>query len=308
MGIDDFLRQAAAAPPPRLVACGRTLHGVLCWNIDDACNYRCSYCTQRRNPDRSGVLHDFAAALAELDRLPGRWEIKLSGGEPFVQPRLVELAAGLVAQGHVLSVQTNFSAPDGLLAEFLAATRGSLHLLSASLHLDYATPEELLDRYRRLVRPYEQYGLRFHVTSVATPRRLAELHGRVAPLLAAAGVVFKVQPEKDHGVVRAYSEPERAMLLQLGGHNLTGEVAPCYRGRLCHAGSRYLVIKSGGAAFRCYAASRSGGRYARLGSLEKGLRLIAGPRLCPYAQCVCTVPIHRGMIEGVRPEGAEPGD
>lgn len=283
---------------PRLTVLGRSLRGVLSWNVHDACNYRCSYCTQRFAPDRSFVLQDVEQALRGLAGLSGAWEIKLSGGEPMLVPRLPELAAALVGRGHVLSIQTNFSASDRMLQDFLAATRGALHTFSASLHLDQAAPEQLVERYRRLVQPYEQHGLRFHVTSVATAARLPELHGRIAPFLRAAGITFKVQPEKDHGVVRPYSAAERTLLLQLGGHNLTGQIAPCFTGRLCHAGFRYLVIKSDGRAFRCYAASRSGGRHARLGSLQQGLVLLGGPRLCPYPYCVCTVPIQRGMIEG----------
>ncbi|MDY0060381.1 MAG: radical SAM protein [Myxococcota bacterium] len=307
MSLTAYLADAGQTPPS-LQALGRALHGVVSWNLNDACNYRCSYCTQRFQKDRSRQLGDPARALHQLGTLPGAWEIKLSGGEPFVQPGLVELVASLVAQGHLISVQTNFSAPDALLERFFAATRGALHLFSASLHLEHTTPEAFAERYQRLIQPWEAAGVRFHVTSVAVPARLPELHDRIAPYFRERGIVFKVQPEKVHGVVRKYTAAEERLLLDLGGHNLTRQIAPNYQGRLCWAGSRYLVIKSSGTAWRCYAASRVGGRHAHLGDLHAGLVLLTGPRLCPYVHCCCTVPIQRGMIDGVPPGRDGGGD
>ncbi|MCA9524525.1 MAG: hypothetical protein KC609_26340, partial [Myxococcales bacterium] len=96
-----------------------------------------------------------------------------------------------------------------------------------------------------------------------------------------------------------YDAHDRELLLALGGHNLTGEIAPNFQGRLCAAGSRYLVIKSSGRAYRCYPASRHGGRYAELGSFVEGIQLLDQAQPCPYRYCNCTVPIHRGMIDGV---------
>ena len=49
-------------------------------------------------------------------------------------------------------------------------------------------------------------------------------------------------------------------------------------------------------------------RHARLGDLDAGLALLPGPRLCPYVHCCCTVPIQRGMIDGVPPGRDGGGD
>ncbi len=283
--------------PP--LALGAPLDGVASWNMNDTCNYRCSYCTQRFMPQRSFRIEDVGPVVAGFEALAGRWEIKLSGGEPFRQPHLSDIVAGLVALGHLVSVQTNFSASDGELVAFLEAAGSSLHLFSASLHLDYDTAEAFVARYRRVVAPRLPAGARFHVTSVGTPGRLAELRDVVGPTLAAAGVALKVQPEKVRGHVRAYEDDEEATLLALGGHNQTGRIAHDFQGRLCHAGARYVVIKSDGQVWRCYPGSRYGGRYARLGTLTGGFTLVDGPRPCPYTYCNCTVPIDRGMVMGV---------
>jgi len=303
MGELERVVARVAASPPEPVVLGRRLYGVVSWNMNDTCNYRCSYCTQRFMPDRSGHLTaaEIDAHVAAFRDLPGAWEIKLSGGEPFQQPGLVEIVTELVRAGHVVSVQTNFSAPERRLVAFLEATRGALHVFAASLHLEYASAADFIARYA-IVRPFvEAHGVSFCVTSVATPGRLLELRDHVAPAFEEAGIRFKVQPEKVHGVMRAYTEDERGILLGLGGHNGLGTIAAEFQGRLCWAGSRYLVVKSSGRAFRCYPAARHGGRHALRGSIADGFALDAGPRPCPYPHCHCTVPIERGMIQGVDP-------
>jgi organic radical activating enzyme len=306
---DDPMRRfrEASAPPP-LTLLGRSVHGVISWNINDTCNYRCSYCTQRFMPWRGKILKGDAEVdhyLSAFAGLPGgTWEVKLSGGEPFAQPGLEAIAGGLVRLGHLVSIQTNFSAPERRIRAFLEATEGALHVFSASLHLEYATVDAFLERYRWVEPWVRTHGVRFNVTSVATPARLAQLRDEIAPRFRDAGISFKVQPEKQRGYVRDYSPDELAMLTELGGHNRLGEIAHDFQGRLCWAGARYVVIKSTGEAYRCYAASRVGGVFARCGSVAEGLRLEERPRPCPYTYCNCSVPIERGMIEGV-PRRAE---
>lgn len=304
MAIDDWIQSRIASAKDRLdpsLVLGRAITGVISWNMNDTCNYRCSYCTQRTMADRTGTLDQtqLDRILHSFAQLPGVWEFKLSGGEPFRQPGLIEIVQGLFKQGHCLSIQTNFSARRELIEAFLEATKGSLNLFSASLHLEYDTAESFVERYA-WIQPYESFGVRFHVTCVAVPSRLLQIRDQIAPFFREHGIVFKIQPEKVNGYVRDYSPAERTILLELGGHNQTGKIANDFQGRLCHAGSRYIVIKSSGKAYRCYPAARIGGRFAECGSLNEGLTLLDGPKICPYAYCNCTVPIQRGMIEGYR--------
>lgn len=268
------------------------LEGVLSWNMNTACNYRCSYCTQRFLEDRQRWSRDVDAFVAGFARLPGDWEIKLSGGEPFVHPRLLFLVEQLAAQGRRISVVTNFSAPESQLADFARLTAARPGLLSASLHLEYADPVAFRARLERFA---AGHAGRVCVSCVATRAalpRLAELRAFFAPF------PFKVQPEKQDRDVIAYSPAELAGLEALGGHNDTGQVAPSYIGRMCWAGARYLVVDDRGECWRCYPARRQ--RRERLGNLLDGsLRLAFGPSPCTYAYCNCTVPPQRGMVEGV---------
>jgi hypothetical protein len=275
--------------------------GVISWNINTACNYRCSYCTQRFKEDRGRWSRDTPRFLAAFARLPGRWEIKLSGGEPFVHPTLRDLVAGLAGLGHRISVVTNFSAGEERLAEFVAAAAGRVGVFSCSLHLEYTDD---VDHYAakagwlagRLAAAADPALPRPHlcVTSVATRAALPRLPA-LAERFAAAGIAFKVQPEKQDRDVIAYSDAEQAQILALGGHNRTGRIVHRFQGRPCWSGARYFILDDQGLAFRCYPARRH--RIERMGNfLDDDFRLAGEPAPCLYATCNCTVPIARGMM------------
>ncbi|MCA9587608.1 MAG: radical SAM protein [Myxococcales bacterium] len=304
---------SAWAPPPRPDV------GVVCWNVNTACNYRCTYCTQRFKDDRGRWSRDTPRFLEAFARLRGAWEVKISGGEPFVHPTLDEIVAGIASAGHTVSVVTNLSASPKKLASFADAARGRVGTFSCSLHLEYATDvaafadkarwvaTELANRADPALPPPHVC-----VTTVATTAALPRLR-EMARAFAERDVVFKVQPERDDGVLRDYAPDERALLESLGGHNLTGALAHEFSGRPCWAGARFFVMDDKGDVYRCYPARRSvitslrkktgipdtarERALGRLGSfLDPGFKLDEQARPCRYRLCYCTVPIARGMM------------
>ena len=275
--------------------------GVISWNMNTSCNYRCSYCTQRFLDNRGRWAKDMPRFLEGFARLPGLWEVKLSGGEPFVHPQLIPLVQGIARLGFTVSVVTNFSAGPKTLLEFLHAAGDRLGVFSASLHPEYVSiDDEGDDTLARFIE-------RCHLVQQRLPPRaslcvtcvaIRSILTRLSALRArfdAEGIVFKVQPEKQDREVIAYSEAEQAQLLALGGHNLTGEIAHNFEGHPCWAGARYFVLDDRGNAFRCYPARRQ--RRETLGNLLDGSFCLgeqAAP--CGYRYCNCTVPIERGMM------------
>ena len=274
------------------------LEGVVSWNMNTVCNYRCSYCTQRFVDDRKQWARDLPAFVDAFVALPGDWEIKLSGGEPFRHPGFLDAVTALARGGLRVSVVTNFSASRDELAAFVEATRARPGLVSASLHLEHVDAEAFRDKASWFA------GLHaggFCVTCVATRAllpRLGELRERFAPLS------FKVQPEKQDRDVIAYTAPELEQLRGLGGHNDTGFVAPSFEGLPCWAGARYFIVDHRGEAYRCYPARRY--RTEHLGNLVDGsFQLGWEARPCRYAYCNCTVPQQRGMVP-LTPREEEP--
>lgn len=308
--------RAARASAPAPAPTPRPAEGVVSWNINTTCNYRCSYCTQRFKEDRGRWASDTPRFLAAFARLPGRWEVKISGGEPFQHPTFDEIVTGLAALGHRISVVTNFSASRDRVAAFVRAARGRVGVFSASLHLEYVETDaalgEFLDKAiwtKRALADAADPSLpapHLCVTSVATHAFLPRLPA-LAARFEASGIAFKVQPEKQNRDVIDYAREEEAVLISLGGHNRTGAIRHSFEGLPCWAGARYFILDDEGTAFRCYPARRY--KIERMGSfLDPSFALEDDARPCLYRSCNCTVPIARGMMPfaGPREQEEEP--
>lgn len=297
----------------------RPPEGVVSWNVGTGCNYRCTYCTQRDKADRGRWAEDVEGFLGAFARLEGPWEVKLSGGEPFRHPRFLDLVAGLARLGLRISVVTNFSATDSLLAAFVEAAAGRVGTFSASLHLEYVDePRRFAARARWLERELRGRAApsltpSVNVTLVATRSALARLEDLEAAF-AAEGLELKLQPERQGGEPISYEVEELAALAARGGQERLGAVTHGFFGRSCWAGARSFILDHRGEVYRCYparravlgrrqvAASRIGDparerTLGRLGSLlDPGFRLPSGPAPCLHRSCYCSVPVARGMV------------
>ncbi|MBX7219901.1 MAG: radical SAM protein [Blastocatellia bacterium] len=277
--------------------------GVITWNINTTCNYRCGYCTQRFLDNRTRWAQDTAAFLQAFARLPGKWEIKLSGGEPFLHPTLLEIVSGLARMGHFVSVVTNFSASEERLLDFLQAASRQLRVFSASLHLEYIDTEAKLEQFMAkglFVQNQLPPGGSFNVTCVATQTVLPQLAG-LQQRFAEAGLRLKVQPEKQGRDVISYTAEEATQLTMLGGHNGLGTISHHFANRPCWAGAKSFTLDDLGNAWRCYPARRYRAQY--LGNfLTDSFQLAQGPSPCLYQYCNCTVPIERNMMPRHRAE------
>ena len=272
------------------------------WQVCGVCNYDCSYCIQSK---ASRVGHppeaDVERMLEFLASLPGRWEIKMTGGEPFAWKGFMErIVPALVARtAHTLSVLTNLSAPPAILDRFAALTRGRLGVVSASLHLEHVGVEEFVARARRL-RERMDPAARLVVNSVLVPGRL-EAAAAARSAVEAAGLTYFPQIMKVGRGVASYDDDDGARLVALVGTAPTprqANLAPSYRGRMCWSGVEYLVLTQTGDAWSCRTARRHGEGY--LGNAVLGtVRRMDAPAPCAYDICPCTVPANRGMIAGL---------
>jgi hypothetical protein len=281
----------------------RPPEGVVSWNMNTQCNYRCTYCTQRFLDDRTRWARDVPRFLTAFSQLEGPWEVKLSGGEPFLHPQFLDVVRGLAEHRRAISVVTNFSSSLDVLRAFVDAAGAQLRVLSCSLHVEYVDIDDGTAGTTTVaaflakcvtVQSMLPAGASLVVTCVATRALLPRLPSLLARL-SASGVRFKVQPEKRDRDVIDYTSGERDQLVQLGGHNGLGVVAPDFGGQPCWAGARSFIVDDRGLAFRCYPARRY--RRETLGNfLDASFTLRDAPTTCLYSYCNCTVPIARRMM------------
>lgn len=274
------------------------------WQVCGQCNYDCSYCIQARK-HRVGypTADELGRALAFLRTLPGTWEIKMTGGEPFASPLFLStIVPALAEMPHRISLLTNLSAPVRHLEAFAARTYGRVEIVSASLHLEFTTVATFVARLRAL-RSALAPEARVVVNSVLVPDRLAEVAEAKRHVEAEGFRFFPQLMKVKHGVY-AYSAAEMHEVSAIVGDLDTAarlrsaNLAPSYEGRTCYTGARYFVLLQNGEGWSCRSARRHGQGY--LGSVADGsLRLREGPVRCAYFLCPCAVPANRGMIEGV---------
>lgn len=278
------------------------LRPTVSWNITGACNCRCSYCVQKHSAD-SGSPSDeeLDRALATLAALPGSWEVKVSGGEPFLFRRLHDVASRLNQSGHLVSVLTNLSAPVSALERFIAAAGAGLRTFSCSLHREATTVERFLEKAKAVRDRVAAFPkATFVVNCVLVPGQISEA-AQCRALFAAHDIKFYPQLMRRDGQPVRYPPADLEAIAESFG-DLSGSAhinrGASLTGRLCHAGSQYFILHPRGDAFRCYPSKRLGD--GSLGNVFEGtLRRWSAPQPCPYAVCPCTVPQNRGVIEGL---------
>lgn len=272
------------------------------WQVCGVCNYDCSYCIQKK-ATRVGQpsTDEVEGFLRFFESLPGRWEVKMTGGEPFAFKAFLDrIVPGLIERTpHVLSVLTNLSAPPHVLEHFANLTRGRLAVVSASLHLEFADVDAFVEKAKAFKAQLSP-GSRMVVNGVLVPGRLeAVAHAKAA--LERAGLKFFPQIMKVKGGTHTYDPADAPQVAALVGQAPTpmdANMSPSYRGRLCWTGVDYFVLTQRGDGWSCRTARRFDEGF--LGNvLDGSFRLRQAPARCGYDICPCTVPANRGMIEGV---------
>lgn len=275
------------------------------WQSNGVCNYDCSYCIQSKKY-RVGQPEepDIQRFLAFFRSLPGTWEIKISGGEPFASRWLLShTLPGLMETPHSVSLLTNLSAPKPQLDRLAQLTWGRLKVLSVSMHLEHVQAAEFIEKVLWL-RPLLSPSTSLVINSVVVPGRVDALV-RVQAQVREAGLKFFPQLMKTKTGVVTYAPEELDGLRRLLGEQPThwdANLAPSYKGLRCYSGVEYFVLDQHGDAYRCRTSKRF--REGYLGNvLRESIRLLSEASPCPYDICPCTVPVHRGMV--VLPESGQ---
>ena len=101
--ISEYIRDSLAEKP------WRSFNGViLIWNLTNTCNLTCAHCYASAIPKpQEEISTERALELVSGMKRAGVRHAILSGGEPLLRKDLFEIAAGLRAEGIVVSLSTN---------------------------------------------------------------------------------------------------------------------------------------------------------------------------------------------------------
>lgn len=297
-GLEDDESLAPAPPWPH--------QPTVEWQVCGQCNYDCSYCIQSKRhrvgtPDEAIV----DGVLAFLASLPGSWEVKTSGGEPFSTRLFLDrVVPGLAKTAHIVSTLTNLSAPRPQLARYASLLGDRLGVISASLHLEHTDVTSFLDKLRFLRDATKDAPRsRIVVNCVLVPERLDDVALAQRAVQDAGFTFFPQLMKVKHGVFAYQPEQWRKVEaivgdLEQAARARTANLAPAYTGRACWSGARYVVIGQRGDVWSCRSAKRLNEGF--LGNACDGTaRLRARGARCAYTICPCATPANRGMIEGI---------
>ena len=119
------------------------------WNLGRRCNYDCSYCSSDLHDNSSEHLNlevfnnTISQLLAAGKQQNKKVKISLTGGEPFVNPKILEMLASAKEQGiFKISVTTNGSVP----LEKYKKSLDYIDYFIISYHFEFALNEKIIHR------------------------------------------------------------------------------------------------------------------------------------------------------------------
>jgi pyruvate-formate lyase-activating enzyme len=264
------------------------------WRLNQACNFDCAYCfregvdTERRREHPECGRYSPSEIASFFDSTGRTWRIHMTGGEPFLYPKFVELARAL-SQRHQLTINTNLFTPNVRdFADSVPADR--IHGIYATAHI-----EELdkrpggMERFAQNCICLQDRGFAVRLKYIAWPPFLSRMETDIAYFQSKG--IERIETKIFRGRYAGRSYPKhytRRERKRLKSGNLSHyeqailSEKPDFQGRVCMAGHRAFNMDIGGNLSRCCTISES---YGNL--FEQDYRLDGPPTPCPVNNCTC---------------------
>jgi len=253
-------------------------------HLNRYCTFSCRYCyfqgKEKRNPaNQGGPIEPLLDGLAKSGRT---WFLHITGGEPFLHPRFVDLCEA-IAKNHFISLNTNL-APDAIEDFCQRVPPSRVAFVHASYHLEERERLGLVDDFIRKYHALRDAGFRVFASQVAYPpllKRLFLAHEALLP----HGIILRPKIFKGRYHLRsyphAYSSRQRERIRSLldrcqelepiDGFHLDREMELrfidgklSFTGLPCRAGHSFVVVYPDGRIVRCLGSRES------IGNLRTG--------------------------------------
>jgi len=272
------------------------------WHLTNRCNFYCEYC----HPQIRKVLNikdlnepSPEECISAFNGLGKICHISMSGGEPFLFPKFVDLCQGLT-QNHFISINTNLSSP--IVSDFAET-------INPNRVIRIAAATHLVER-ERLGHQEEEYAVRYRVLRelnfpivalyVLYPPLLQRCANDIKRLRSMgvdriSGKVFKGQYQ-GRTYPESYTEKERLQIQEVTGEYpynrpyLQGLLS--FKGEMCNAGKESIKVMVNGDIRRCATVN------GRLGNLYEGaINLNAKPLPCPASRVLVVSQCLSNLVE-----------
>lgn len=257
------------------------------WDIHYTCNFRCPYCWFDGKWEDMGKLNHYIP----LERVVQCWErmrerygechIMITGGEPSIYPRFVELIEAL-SKLHTVKVTSQLS---GDIQSFARRIDPGRVVLDMNFHPTGTALEPFMEKVLLL----KEHGFKGGVCYLAYPPQMDKIDyyheqfkkNGIGFALAAFWGTYNGK-----SYPASYTEEERRMMVPFLGdaarvqYHLEGKKT---RGKLCRSGQVYASIKADGKVTRCGPLS-----HKPIGNFfDDDFQLFDRPMPCEADVCPC---------------------
>ena len=278
------------------------------WGINTLCNFKCPYCLIKIHNMNDTIIgeKDLDKIINSFDETKKTWLIWMTGGEPFLHPRFIELCKRLTKK-HYIAMNTNLSSP--LVYNFCKEIDPKRVLrLNCSLHITERERLGLKEDFVEKVKLLKERGFRVWVSQVMWPPVLekfdkiyeefrkrdifivpysfsGEYNGKKYPEAYTKKERKKMQyyfneTKINNGITKQNISPKIKLKRKLIENDLMGQLS--FKGKQCLAGKNNIVINYEGDIFRCYDDN------TKLGNIFKGnVKLLDKPEICKSEKCSC---------------------
>ncbi len=248
---------------------------VAIWNLNRACNFRCSYCYNPLNERKDYSMvgdKDINKIINGFNKTGKKWLICMSGGEPFLHPNFVELCRRLTKKHHI-SINTNLSLNIDEFCKKIDPKK--VEFIHCALHLAERKKLNLVGDFIKKIKELEKSGFNVYVTQVMTPEAIKNFR-KIFNFFLKEGII--IMPKIMRGVYRlrkypfGYTKKQKAIInhyiyiikkLDKKSKIKKEHIDPSFldkkfmfnyvswKGKTCLAGKSCFLIKQDGSGYRC---------------------------------------------------------
>lgn len=271
------------------------------WNMTRKCNFRCDYCYFPHDNTRVTEALPVERIKRFLDATGRTWVVRMTGGEPFIYPGIVDICEEL-SRTHIIGIDTNLSVSSKVreFAERIDPAR--VENFYAALHIEERERINGVDAFIKNARLLLDSGFKVITNYVVHPTLEHRFHAD-REFFASHGIPITPRPFRGKHDGRSYPEAygERAGDIFADHPEQGKKIAFNFLGVPCSAGRTLLRMEPDGTVFRCP------GDKTVLGNVLEAVNMTEGFEPCRKPRCPCRgldhvqlTPAQAALVDGVQ--------